>query len=99
MINRSDVRPMAGRMLSVEAVVSHGIGAASRLLADVERFGFDLVDFRFLPGPNGEAIARFVVSIVSDDLDKHGVRARFERHPSVRSVHVVEKSSTARIVP
>lgn len=84
---------MDGCALSVKAVFSGGMGTAARLLGDIERFGFDLLDFRFSQTIDGNGVVRFVVS--AENTDRVQVRARFARHPNVSSVRVVERKARA----
>jgi hypothetical protein len=87
-----DFAVMRSWVLSVRAVVSDGKGVAMRLLCDIERFGFDLIEFRLSLSGDGSAVVRFAVA-ANGELDRRQMQARFERHPAVFSIRVSEKKS------
>lgn len=71
------------------AIASDALAAASRLLDDVQRFGLKLSGFRMLPDVQGGAAIEFGI-LAKEDCDIAVLRCRFARHPTLRSVEIVE---------
>ena len=78
------------------AVATDSFGAASRLLADVQRLGLQMVEFRMLVDPEGGAAIHFGID-ARPDRDPLVLCSRFARHPSLRSVEVVGCSPLATV--
>lgn len=70
------------------AVATDSLAAASQLLADVQRFGLQMVEFRMVVDEEGGAAIDFGVDARADS-DPLVLCSRFARHPSLRSVEVV----------
>jgi hypothetical protein len=83
----------AGRASSVvfRAIATDSLAAASRLLADVQRFGLQMVEFRMMVDAEGGAAIDFGID-ASPDRDPAVLCSRFARHPALRSVEIVERS-------
>ena len=71
------------------AIATDSLAAASQLLADVQRFGLQMVEFRMVVDVEGGAAIDFGV-YASPDHDPVVLCSRFARHPALRSVGVVE---------
>ena len=71
------------------AIASDALAAASQLLADVQRFGLRISEFRVLPDVQGGAAIEFGI-LAKEDCDTAVLRCRFARHPTLRSVEIVE---------
>lgn len=82
----------AGRASSVvfRAIATDSLAAASRLLADVQRFGLQMVEFRMTVDTGGGAAIDFGID-ASPDRDPAVLCSRFARHPALRSVEIVER--------
>lgn len=76
------------------ATATDSLAAASQLLADVQRFGLEMIEFRVAVDGEGGAIIDFGID-ARPDRDPLVLRSRFARHPSLRSVEVVGGSSVA----
>jgi hypothetical protein len=74
------------------AIASDALAAASQLLADVQRFGLEISEFRMVPDVQGGAVIEFGIC-ASDERDAEVLRCRFARHPTMRSVEIVEEPS------
>ena len=83
----------AGRASSVvfRAIATDSLAAASQLLADVQRFGQQMVEFRMMVDAEGGAAIDFGID-ASPDRDPAVLRSRFARHPALRSVEIVGRS-------
>ena len=73
------------------AVATDSLAAASQLLADVERFGLQMVEFRMMVDVEGGAAIDFGVD-ARPDRDPAVLCSRFARHPALRSVEIVGQS-------
>ena len=73
------------------AVATDSLAAASQLLADVQRFGLQMVEFRMMVDVEGGAAIDFGID-ASPDRDPAVLRSRFARHPALRSVEIVGRS-------
>ena len=73
------------------AVATDSLAAASQLLADVQRFGLQMVEFRMMVDAEGGAAIDFGID-ASPDRDPAVLRSRFARHPALRSVEIVGRS-------
>ena len=62
------------------AIASDALAAASQLLADVQRFGLRINEFRVLPDVQGGAAIEFGI-LAKEDCDTAVLRCRFARHP------------------
>jgi hypothetical protein len=74
------------------AIASDALAAASQLLADVQRFGLEISEFRMVPDVQGGAAIEFGI-LAKEDCDTAVLRCRFARHPTLRSVEIVEEVS------
>src|SRR5436190_23229195 len=70
------------------AIATDSLAAASQLLADVQRFGLQMVEFRMMVDAEGGAAIDFGIAAGSD-RDPMVLCSRFARHPVLRSVEVV----------
>lgn len=73
------------------AIATDSLAAASQLLADVQRFGLQMVEFRMMVDGEGGAAIDFGVD-TRPDHDPAVLCSRFARHPALRSVEVVGRS-------
>ena len=73
------------------AVATDSLAAASQLLADVQRFGLQMVEFRMMVDAEGGAAIDFGID-ASPDRDPTVLCSRFARHPALRSVEIVGRS-------
>ena len=73
------------------AIATDSLAAASQLLADVQRFGLQMVEFRMLVDGQGRAAIDFGID-ASPDCDPAVLCSRFARHPALRSVEIVGRS-------
>jgi hypothetical protein len=83
--------PPAGYRASTvafRAIATDSLAAASQLLADVQRFGLQMVEFRMMVDAEGGAAIDFGIA-VRPDRDPVVLCSRFARHPVLRSVEVV----------
>jgi hypothetical protein len=76
------------------AIATDSLAAASQLLADVQRFGLQMIEFRVAVDGEGGAAIDFGIE-ARPDRDPLVLRSRFARHPSLRSVEVVGGSPVA----
>jgi hypothetical protein len=86
--------PSAGCSTSTvvfRAVATDSLAAASQLLADVQRFGLQMVEFRMMVDGEGGAAIDFGID-ARPDRDPEVLCSRFARHPALRSVEVVGQS-------
>jgi hypothetical protein len=60
-------------------------------LADVQRFGLQMVEFRMMVDAEGGAAIDFGID-ASPDRDPTVLCSRFARHPALRSVEIVGRS-------
>ncbi|KRR08963.1 hypothetical protein CQ12_08335 [Bradyrhizobium jicamae] len=86
----------ASRASSVafRAIATDSLAAASQLLADVQRFGLQMVEFRMVVDGEGRAAIDFGID-ANPDRDPIVLCSRFARHPSLCSVEVVGDSLVA----
>jgi hypothetical protein len=77
-------------------IASDALAAASQLLADVQRFGLKITEFRMVPDVDGGAAIDLGI-LARENHDKMVLRCRFARHPSLRSVEIVEQESSNRV--
>lgn len=75
-----------------KAIATDSLAAASQLLADVQRFGLQMVEFRMVVDGTGGAAIDFGID-ARPDSDPVVLRSRFARHPSLRSVEVIGRSA------
>ena len=73
------------------AIATDSLAAASQLLADVQRFGLRMVEFRMMVDVEGGAAIDFGID-ASPDRDPAVLCSRFARHPALRSVEIVGRS-------
>jgi hypothetical protein len=73
------------------AIATDSLAAASQLLADVQRFGLRMVEFRMMVDVEGGAAIDFGVD-ARPDHDPAVLCSRFARHPALRSVEIVGRS-------
>ncbi|MBR0973020.1 MULTISPECIES: hypothetical protein [Bradyrhizobium] len=73
------------------AIATDSLAAASQLLADVQRFGLQMVEFRMLVDGEGGAAIDFGID-ANPDRDPLVLCSRFARHPALRSVEIVGRS-------
>jgi hypothetical protein len=73
------------------AIATDSLAAASQLLADVQRFGLQMVEFRMMVDGEGGAAIDFGIE-ARPDRDPAVLCSRFARHPALRSVEVVGRS-------
>ena len=73
------------------AIATDSLAAASQLLADVQRFGLQMVEFRMMVDGEGEAAIDFGIE-ARPDRDPAVLCSRFARHPTLRSVEIVGRS-------
>ena len=80
----------AHRVSSVvfRAFATDSLAAASQLLADVQRFGLQMVEFRVTADAEGGAAIDLGID-AAPCRDTAVLRARFARHPTLRSVEIV----------
>jgi hypothetical protein len=86
--------PSAGYRASTvvfRAIATDSLAAASLLLADVQRFGLQMVEFRMMVDLEGGAAIDFGID-ARPDRDPALLCSRFARHPVLRSVEVVAHS-------
>jgi len=76
------------------AIATDSLAAASQLLADVQRFGLQMVEFRMVVDVEGGAAIDFGID-TRPDSDPAMLCSRFARHPSLRSVEVIGRSPVA----
>src|SRR5829696_6183774 len=83
----------ASRASSVvfRAIATDSLAAASQLLADVQRFGLRMIEFRMMVDVEGGAAIDFGID-ASPDRDPAVLCSRFARHPALRSVEIVGRS-------
>ena len=74
------------------AVATDSLAAASQLLADVQRFGLQMVEFRMMVDVEGGAAIDFGID-ARPDRDPAVLCSRFARHPALRSVEIVGQPS------
>jgi hypothetical protein len=74
------------------AIATDSLAAASQLLADVQRFGLRMVEFRMMVDVKGGAAIDFGVD-ARPDHDPAVLCSRFARHPALRSVEIVGTSA------
>ncbi len=72
----------------VRALAPDSLAAASQLLADVQRFGLHMVEFRMQVDVEGGAAIDFGID-ATPGSDPAVLRSRFARHPTLRSVEIV----------
>jgi len=72
-------------------IATDSLAAASQLLADVQRFGLQMVEFRMLVDGDGGAAIDFGLD-ANPDRDPLVLCSRFARHPALRSVEIVRRS-------
>ena len=70
------------------AIATDSLAAASQLLADVQRFGLQMVEFKMMVDVEGEAAIDFGIA-ARPDRDPGVLCSRFARHPALRSVEIV----------
>ena len=70
------------------AIATDSLAAASQLLADVQRFGLRMIEFRMMVDVEGGAAIDFGID-ASPDRDPAVLCSRFARHPALRSVEIV----------
>ena len=80
--------------VAFRAIATDSLAAASQLLADVQRFGLRMIEFRMMVDVEGGAAIDFGVA-ARPDHDPAVLCSRFARHPALRSVEVVERSAVA----
>jgi len=80
--------------VAFRAIATDSLAAASQLLADVQRFGLQIVEFRMVVDGEGGAAINFGIDAKAD-RDPIVLCSRFARHPSLRSVQVVGDSPVA----
>jgi hypothetical protein len=73
------------------AIATDSLAAASQLLADVQRFGLQMVEFRMMVDGEGGAAIDFGIE-ARPDRAPAVLCSRFARHPALRSVEVVGQS-------
>ena len=73
------------------AIATDSLAAASQLLADVQRFGLRMIEFRMMVDVEGGAAIDFGVD-ARPDHDPAVLCSRFARHPALRSVEIVGRS-------
>jgi hypothetical protein len=73
------------------AIATDSLAAASQLLADVQRFGLQMVEFRMMVDVEGGAAIDFGVA-ARPDHDPAVLCSRFARHPALRSVEIIGRS-------
>jgi len=80
----------AHRVSSVvfRAFATDSLAAASQLLADVQRFNLQMVEFRVTADAEGGAAIDLGID-VAPCRDTAVLCARFARHPTLRSVEIV----------
>jgi len=74
--------------VAFRAVATDSLAAASQILADVQRFGLRMVEFRMMVDAAGGAAIDFGID-ARPDRDPAVLCSRFARHPALRSVEVV----------
>jgi hypothetical protein len=77
--------------VAFRAVATDSLAAASQLLADVQRFGLQMVEFRMMVDVEGGASIDFGID-ARPDRDPAVLCSRFARHPTLRSVEIVGQS-------
>jgi hypothetical protein len=90
--------PSAGCRASTvafRAIATDSLAAASQLLADVQRFGLQMVEFRMMVDVEGGAAIDFGID-ARPDRDPALLCSRFARHPALRSVEIVGLSAVRR---
>lgn len=80
--------------VAFRAVATDSLAAASQLLADVHRFGLELIEFRVAVDGEGGAAIDFGID-ARPDRDPLVLCSRFARHPTLRSVELVGGSTAA----
>jgi hypothetical protein len=83
--------PSAGCRASTvafRAIATDSLAGASQLLADVQRFGLRMIEFRMMVDVQGEAAIDFGIDARAD-RDPAVLCSRFARHPALRSVEIV----------
>ena len=73
------------------AIATDSLAAASQLLADVQRFGLQMVEFRMTVDVEGGAAIDFGIE-ARPAHDPAVLCSRFARHPALRSVEIVGRS-------
>ena len=73
------------------AIATDSLAAASQLLADVQRFGLRMIEFRMMVDVEGGAAIDFGID-ASPDRDPAVLCSRFARHPALRSVESDRRS-------
>ena len=74
--------------VAFRAIATDSLAAASQLLADVQRFGLQMVEFRMMVDIEGGAAIDFGID-ARPDRDPAVLCSRFARHPTLRSVEIV----------
>jgi hypothetical protein len=74
--------------VAFRAIATDSLAAASQLLADVQRFGLEMIEFRMVVDGEGGAAIDFGID-ARLDRDPLMLCSRFARHPSLRSVEIV----------
>jgi hypothetical protein len=85
-----------GPCVVYRAIASDALAAASQLLADVQRFGLKIIEFRMVPDVQGGAAIELGI-VAKEDCDTAVLRCRFARHPTLSSVEIVEGASSLPI--
>jgi hypothetical protein len=78
-----------GPCVVYRAIASDALAAASQLLADVQRFGLKIIEFRMVSDVRGRAAIELGI-LAKEDCDTAVLRRRFARHPTLSSVEIVE---------
>jgi hypothetical protein len=78
-----------GPSVVYRAIACDALAAASQLLADVQRFGLKITEFRMVPDVHGSAAIELGI-LAKEDFDTAVLRCRFARHPTLSSVEIVE---------
>ena len=73
------------------ALATDSLAAASQLLADMQRFGLQMVEFRMTVDVEGGAAIDFAID-AAPARDPAVLRSRFARHPTLRSVEIVARA-------
>ncbi len=70
------------------ALATDPLAAASQLLADVQRFGLQMIEFRMTVDVAGGAAIDFGID-TTPGRDPAVLCSRFARHPALRSIEIV----------
>jgi hypothetical protein len=87
------MRPDQSASVEFKAIANDALAGGAQLIADVQRFGLRLLDFRMVANAQGGAAIQFGLAAASG-CDTTVLRARFARHPSLISVELLEPSSS-----